>query len=103
MHFADEVEPPSEIVPGGLPKVGKRELEMALSLIEGFSGPWQPEKYRDTYTDALLEVVEAKAKGREVRPVRAPAVEEPPDLMEALRLSVEQVQSRRRRPARSNR
>jgi DNA end-binding protein Ku len=95
MHFADEVESPSEIVSGELPNVGKRELEMALSLIEGFSGPWEPEKYRDTYTDALLEIVEAKAKGREVRPVRAPAEEEPPDLIDALRRSIEQAKGRR--------
>jgi DNA end-binding protein Ku len=95
MHFADEVDPPSEIVPGELPEVGKRELEMALSLVEGFSGPWQPEKYRDTYTDALLEIVDAKAKGREVRAVQAPAEEEPPDLIEALRRSIEQARGRR--------
>ena len=95
MHFADEVGPPSEIVPGELPDVGKRELEMALSLIDGFSGPWQPGKYRDTYTDALREIVEAKAKGREARPVRAPAEEEPPDLIEALRRSIEQARGRR--------
>jgi len=101
MHFADEIEAPSKIAPGELPKVGERELEMALSLIEGFSGPWQPEKYRDTYTDALLEIVEAKAKGRDVRPLRAPAQEQPPDLMEALRLSVKQAQRRRRQPTRS--
>lgn len=94
MHFADEVDAPSEIVPGELPDVGKRELEMALSLIDGFSGRWQPEKYRDTYTDALLEIVEAKAKGRQVRPVREPTAEEPPDLIEALRRSIEQAQGR---------
>ncbi len=98
MHFADEVDPPSEIVPGELPPVGKRELEMALSLIEGFSGPWQPERYKDTYTDALLEIVEAKAKGREVRAVPAPAEEEPPDLIEALRRSIEHAKGRRPAP-----
>jgi DNA end-binding protein Ku len=95
MHFADEVDPPSRIVPGQLPDVGKRELEMALSLIEGFSGPWQPEKYRDTYTDALLEIVASKAEGREVRPVSAPRDDEPPDLIEALRRSIEQARGRR--------
>jgi DNA end-binding protein Ku len=100
MHFADEVDPPEKILPGKLPSVAKRELEMALSLIEGFSGDWKPEKYKDTYTDALLEIIEAKAKGKEIHRVREPEEEAPPDLMEALRLSLEQMQgrgSRRRR------
>src|SRR3954454_14429024 len=43
LHFADEVDPPAGIVPSRLPAVNKRELEMALDLIEGFSGTWQPE------------------------------------------------------------
>jgi DNA end-binding protein Ku len=92
LHFADEVDPPAGIVPARLPEVAKRELEMALSLIEGFSGSWQPEKYRDTYTEALRDVVEAKLKGQEVHRAREPREEEAPDLMEALRLSIERVQ-----------
>jgi DNA end-binding protein Ku len=91
MHFADEIDPPAGVVPSKLPTVGKSEIDMALNLIEGFSGTWQPEKYRDTYTDALRELIKAKLKGHEIH--RAPAREEEatPDLMEALRLSVEQA------------
>src|SRR4051812_36411010 len=60
LHFADEVDPPAGILPEKLPQVAKRELDMALQLIEGFSGTWDPEKYEDTYTAALREVVDAK-------------------------------------------
>jgi len=97
MHFADEVDPPETIVPEKLPSVAKGELEMALNLIEVFSGSWQPEKYHDTYTDALMEVVEAKVKGREIHHVEQPEEEEPPDLMAALRLSLERQQQGRAR------
>jgi len=79
--------------------VGKQELEMALNLIEGFSGKWEPEKYRDTYTNALRALVRAKLKGKDVH--RAPDIEpeEVPDLMEALRMSVQQVRrDKRARP-----
>jgi DNA end-binding protein Ku len=95
MHFADEIDPPSGVTPSRLPSVDKRELDMALNLIEGFSGKWQPEKYRDTYTDALREVIKAKLKGQEIH--RAPELQEDetPDLMEALRLSVEQMKGGR--------
>jgi DNA end-binding protein Ku len=101
LYFADEIDPPAGVVPNKLPSVAKKELDMALTLIEGFSGKWQPEKYEDTYTDALREVVKAKRRGQDVHELREPEEEgSPPDLMEALRLSIEQSQkSRRKKPA----
>lgn len=100
MHFADEVDPPAGVLPDRLPSVPSRELEMALNLISAFSGKWKPEKYKDTYTAALRKVVDAKVKGKEVHPVAEPDEEAAaPDLMEALRASVEQVRSSSRRPA----
>jgi DNA end-binding protein Ku len=100
LHFADEIDPPSGAIPSRLAQVGKREVEMAVSLIEGFSTEWRPERYEDTYTEALRKVVKAKLKGGEVHRAAEPEEEETPDLMEALRLSVEQMQrgGRRRRP-----
>ncbi len=40
LYFADEVDPPSGIVPKRLPTVGKRELELALNVIDGFTAAW---------------------------------------------------------------
>jgi DNA end-binding protein Ku len=96
MHFADEVDPPSDVIPDKLPSVPGRELAMALELISAFSGKWQPEKYEDTYTAGLQKVVRAKVQGKEVHRAPEPEEEAPPDLMEALRASVEQVQARSR-------
>jgi DNA end-binding protein Ku len=97
LHFADEIDEPGGILPDKIPSVASRELDMALTLIEGFSGTWEPEKYEDTYTDALREVVKAKRRGKDVHELREPEDEEaPPDLMEALRLSIEQSQTTRR-------
>jgi DNA end-binding protein Ku len=94
LHFADEIDEPSGIVPNTLPKVAKKELDMALTLIEGFSTAWQPEQYEDTYNDALREVVKAKRRGKDVHELREPEeTAAPPDLLEALRLSIEQSQS----------
>jgi DNA end-binding protein Ku len=78
--------------------VPKKELDMALTLIESFSSEWKPEKYEDTYTAALREVVKAKRRGKDVHELRQPEEEEsPPDLMEALRLSIEQSRTTKRR------
>jgi DNA end-binding protein Ku len=100
MYFADEVDEPETIYPDELPDVAKRELEMGISLIERFASDWEPEKYRDTYRDALCAIIKEKRAGHEVHRVQEPEDESPPDLMEALRLSLERVE-RGRQPTRA--
>ena len=69
---------------------------MAQQLIDNFSGDWKPEKYKDTYRDALCEVIEAKRKGKEIHLAAQPEADEPPtDLMAALRASLEALQRQR--------
>jgi DNA end-binding protein Ku len=95
MYFADEVRPAKEV---GAPdvKVDRRELEMAARLIESFSGHFEPERYRDRYRDALAQIIEAKRKGEEVHVAPSEEPEEPVDLMEALRASIEARKGSRR-------
>jgi DNA end-binding protein Ku len=95
MHFADEIRELDDIAPKKV-DVDKQELGMAAELIEHYKGDFNPEEYRDTYRDALCEIIEAKRKGEEVRVEAAPEPEAPTDLMAALRASVEAA--RRRRP-----
>src|SRR3954469_19322810 len=65
MYFADEVVEPKKFAPKGV-RVSKEELEMAIELIDRFSGEWKPEKYKDTYRDALMDVIKRKRKGEKV-------------------------------------
>jgi DNA end-binding protein Ku len=88
LYFADEVRPVDDVKPGQV-RVGKRELQMAEQLIDSFADDWQPEKYRDTYRDALCAAIEAKRKGEEVHRPAEPVEEEPTDLMAALRASID--------------
>jgi DNA end-binding protein Ku len=62
---------------------------MAAGLIESFSGHFDPERYRDRYRDALAQIIKAKRKGEEVHVAPAEEPEEPADLLEALRASIE--------------
>ena len=101
LYFADEVRPVEEIKPKRA-RVEKRELEMAQQLIDSFSGDWKPEQYKDTYRDALCDVIEAKRKGKEVHVAVEPEEEQPTDLMTALRASVEASRGGRRRPTRAS-
>ncbi|HEV8297456.1 MAG TPA: Ku protein [Acidimicrobiales bacterium] len=102
MVYDDEVVKPAEI--GGFDvldrvDVGDREVAMAEQLIESLGEPFTPEKHRDTYRDAVLELIERKAAG-ETEFVAAPA---PPstdkviDLMAALEASVKAAKDARSR------
>jgi DNA end-binding protein Ku len=100
LYFADEVRPVEEIKPKRA-RVEKRELEMAQQLIDSFAGDWKPEQYKDTYRDALCEVIEAKRKGKEVHVSAEAEEEQPTDLISALRASVEASKGGRRRSRRA--
>jgi DNA end-binding protein Ku len=95
MYFEDEIRPTKDLRPKGA-RVSKQELEMATSLIDRFRGDFDPSKYKDTYTDRLLDVIKRKRKGEEIHAAPEVEPEEAPDLMEALRASLE---ARSTRPA----
>ena len=102
MFFADEIRPTKGIVPrkGSVPK---EELAMALDLVERFTSGFEPEKYEDTYREALLDVIDRKRKGKEVHvEPETEQEEEPTDLLEALRASVEAHSRRGRATKRRN-
>jgi DNA end-binding protein Ku len=88
MYFADEIRSLEDIKPKGV-RVPKRELELAEQLIEAYSGTFDPTKYEDTYRDALCEIIRAKRKGEEIHRPEPEEEEAPPDLLAALRASVE--------------
>jgi DNA end-binding protein Ku len=94
MHFADEIRPAKGLAPKGT-RVAKKELEMAVQLVEQFTGPFEPERFRDTYRDTLCDIIRAKQKGETVEVAEPEEAEETLDLMAALRESVEAAQKRR--------
>ena len=98
MRFADEVVPRQEIddIPSGRAEPTDRELKLATQMIDSLTRDWDPARYSDTYTDELRELIEAKAKGKEV--TVEPDIEPEAkvlDLMEALQASVDQHRSRK--------
>jgi DNA end-binding protein Ku len=89
MRFHDEVVDPKDVDVDEPKKApGDREIEMAAKLVESLSADFKPTKYKDTYREAVLELIERKANGEEIElPERAP-VEEPDDLLAALEASL---------------
>jgi len=99
MFFADEVRDPHEELDDlpGKARPRPQELKMATQLIDSMSGPWKPTDYRDTYTDRVKELIDAKKEGAEITLAeQAPEATEVTDLMEVLRRSVEAAKSSRK-------
>jgi DNA end-binding protein Ku len=94
MHFAEELLEPNEL---DLPKdeaIGKKELDMAKMLVESMTSKWQPDKFKDQYTQQLKKVIEEKveAGGKELPAPKGKA--KPPtnvvDLVAILKKSIEE-------------
>jgi DNA end-binding protein Ku len=107
MHFADELADPEKLhVPKKL-EVGKREMDMAKSLIGSMASKWQPEKYKDDYRKALMDVIEEKveAGGKEIeeKPRKAPKPTKVIDLVSVLQKSLEQTGTKKKASAKSRR
>jgi DNA end-binding protein Ku len=99
MNFADEIidaEAFDEVPAAEDVKTTKRELDIAMQLVESLTGEWEPEKYQDEYRLQVLDLIERKAAGEEVAIATAPEPEEAPapDLMAALKASLDAVRER---------
>jgi DNA end-binding protein Ku len=99
MIFPDEVLPPEridEIAEAAEIETTKRELDMAEQLVDSLAGDFEPEKYSDTYRKQVLELIERKAEGKDiaVQPTVEEATAPAPDLMSALKASLDAVRAR---------
>ena len=72
---------------------------MAQALIDSMSVVWEPEKYRDEYRTALMEIIEQKAQHKEIA-AKAPAAPAPTnvvDLVKVLQDSLNRTQAVKRK------
>jgi len=101
IFYPDEVRPVSQVP--GLPEdpgVDAREMDIAIQLIEKLTARFEPEKYKDDYREALLDLINKKFNGQEI----AVAPESPQknviDLMEALQASLKETEAKaKKKPA----
>lgn len=90
LHYAAEMRSADDVpqLPAKA-KTNKKELDLAVKLIDAMTEPWKPEEFSDTYRARVEELIEAKRAGNTVTPAAEP--EQPTkvvDLMEALANSV---------------
>lgn len=71
-------------------EVTDAELSMATQLVESLARPFEPSEFENEHKRELLALIERKLSGEEVPvPVEAPAAEPVPDLMAALKASID--------------
>jgi DNA end-binding protein Ku len=94
MHFASEVLTPEELN-RPTTTLNEKELKMAQTLIDSMSSEWEPKKYRDEYHDAVMEMIEQKAKNKQLpaAPPPAPRTTNVVDLVKVLQESINRSKS----------
>jgi DNA end-binding protein Ku len=95
LRSAEEVVAVEQLaVPAG-PEVRKAERDLAEQLLAALDAPFDPAMLKDEHRERVLELIQAKAEGRHVRKVQAPAPKPTSDLAEALRASLRAAKERR--------
>src|SRR5438552_6161278 len=85
MHFASEILSAEVLKNGSTTAVSDKEYKMAQALIESMSVSWEPEKYRDEYRTALMEIIEQKAQHKEIT-TKAPAPPVPTNVVDLVKV-----------------
>lgn len=100
LRYTNELKSAKELkVPAGNLKafgISPREIEMAKTLVDEMTEPWKPERYRDTYHEDLMKLIDKRIKAgqtevvteadqQDTKPVRGEVI----DLMALLKRSVE--------------
>jgi DNA end-binding protein Ku len=86
LHYKEDILP-AEDMAAPEQKLSKNELDMATKLVETMTTGFKPDEYRDEYSLALMQMVDAKLKGVEIKVPEIPKAEIE-DLMAALKASV---------------
>jgi DNA end-binding protein Ku len=101
MHFAHEILSAEVLKTTPAKAINEKELKMAEALIDSMSVPWEPEKYRDEYRTAVMELIEQKAQNKEIaaKPAARPMATNVVDLVKVLQESLNRNQTRKPKAA----
>ena len=88
LYFFEEINIPEGITSS---KYTKKELDLALTLIDSLKMKFEPEKYVDQYQENIEAAIKAKNKGLKPKKVKVKQNNNIKNLMEALELSLKNV------------
>lgn len=90
MHFYDEIQ--ASPVKKINEKINEKELSLAKMIIENMTEKFEPEKYKNEYREKLLDAIEAKLEGKQIKGEKE--IVKPRNvinLMDALQKSIKQT------------
>jgi DNA end-binding protein Ku len=95
LYWPDEVRDVADLdIPEEEAEFKPAEVAMARQLVEALTGEFEPERYRDEYREALLQVIDSKVDGQPVEaPEPVPETSKLTDLMAVLEASVAAARS----------
>lgn len=64
IRFAQEIRDSGDVDVDHEININKKEMDVAMALIKQYTTDFDIEQYKDTYTDDLLKIIKAKAKGK---------------------------------------
>lgn len=90
IRFAQEIRNINDLNIPGKVTIKPGELQMAIALVNQLSGAFDISNYKDSYSDALLKLIQAKAKGKKpVTPHMRVVHSKAKDLMSQLKASLD--------------
>lgn len=93
VRFANEVRAAEDLKFPETAKITKKEKDLALQLIESMTEPWNPEDYKNEYSEALMKWIEEKIETGEDPEPETDDEEKPDskvvDIMDLLRQSID--------------
>ncbi len=75
--------------------VSAKELDLARMFIRTLAGRFEPEKFKDAFEECVRELIEARKRTGVAATAEAPAAAAAPDIMEALRKSLQMARGRK--------
>lgn len=89
IRFADEIRNPADLKLSKT-KIKKKEVDMAISLIEQYTSDFDFKKYKDIYNKQLMKIINSKATGKKTKIEEFESEPTPAkDLMSKLKASLE--------------
>lgn len=85
LFFDEEVNIPKEKVKS---QFNEKELNLALKLIESLEGKFEPDKYKDEYQNKIMDAIEDKINGKDIKITKKKNKTQINDLMKALEKSL---------------
>ncbi|MBI2864330.1 MAG: Ku protein [Chloroflexi bacterium] len=99
LRFHQEIRKPEQLKIESA-QTPRKEVDLAVALIEQLTAAFEPEKHRDSYADELKRVIDAKVKGQPpIRVAKKPEEAVVKDLMGLLKASLDRERQRERAQA----